>query len=179
MAAERPSAVVSSAVAIGLALPGRAGAKDLDLLPAEVRVERRKRRNERYVGAAAAVLALVLVLTGVQRFWTVHQEQQAVAHEQSTINYLNAQIPRYDRVQQEHSQLLKDEQIAGLMQQADATMDLKARAVVYRQALTRLQEQAYLGTGYNLPFNYVLDARVRGLGAYFSIPNFKAAWVAR
>ena len=73
----------------------------------------------------------------------------------------------------------KDEQIAGLMQQADATMDLKARAVVYRQALTRLQEQAYLGTGYNLPFNYVLDARVRGLGAYFSIPNFKAAWVAR
>ena len=73
----------------------------------------------------------------------------------------------------------KDEQLAALMRKADATLEPKARAALYRQALARLQERAYLGTGYNLPFNYVVDARLHGLIAEFAIPNFQEVWLSK
>ncbi len=73
----------------------------------------------------------------------------------------------------------KDEQLAALMRKADATLEPKARTALYRQALTRLQERAYLGTGYNVPANYVVDARLHGLIAEFAIPNFQEVWLSK
>jgi ABC-type transport system substrate-binding protein len=73
----------------------------------------------------------------------------------------------------------KDEQLAALMRKADATLEPKARAGLYRQALTRLQERAYLGTGYNIPANYVVNTRLHGLMAEFAIPNFQEVWLSK
>jgi peptide/nickel transport system substrate-binding protein len=73
----------------------------------------------------------------------------------------------------------KDPQIDKLMRDADEVLDPKARAGAYRKVLARLQEQAYLGTGYSLPFNYVVSAKLEGLAVEFGIPDFSEVWLSK
>ncbi len=73
----------------------------------------------------------------------------------------------------------KDAQIDTLMRAADQTLDAKARSTYYGKALRRLQEQAYLGDGYTVPFNYVVDARLNGLAAQFGVPDFSQVWLRK
>jgi peptide/nickel transport system substrate-binding protein len=73
----------------------------------------------------------------------------------------------------------KDPQIDKLMKDADETVDPRARGGAYRKVLARLQEQAYLGTGYSLPFNYVVSARLEGLAVEFGIPDFSEVFVGK
>ena len=71
----------------------------------------------------------------------------------------------------------KDDQIDFAMKSADSSTDPKTRAADYRQALARLQEQAYIGDGYTLPFNHVASARLEGLFPQFGVPDFSQAWL--
>ncbi len=73
----------------------------------------------------------------------------------------------------------KDPQIDKLMKDADEVLDSKGRSGAYRKVLARLQEQAYLGTGYSLPFNYVVSAKMEGLAVEFGIPDFSEVWLSK
>ena len=73
----------------------------------------------------------------------------------------------------------KDSQIDSLMAKADETIDATERAKVYSQVLKRLQDQAYLGEGYLLPFSYVINKKVHGLVPEFGIPDFTATWLSK
>jgi len=84
---------------IGLALPEPDKAvKKFNLLPPEIAQKARvKRIQERTLYGAVAVLVL-LVLFGGWKFLQVHNEQNQVNDLQSTIDSLNAQVPKYDLV---------------------------------------------------------------------------------
>ena len=71
-------------VVVGLALPGPKDVKELDLLPPEVVLERKRKQLERAVMVAGIVLVLVMVGLGVQRFLKVHSAENQVASLQST-----------------------------------------------------------------------------------------------
>ena len=73
----------------------------------------------------------------------------------------------------------KDPEIDSLMAKADQTLDATQRADVYKQVLKRLQDQAYLGEGYLVPFNYVITKKLQGLAAEFGIPDFTGAWLGQ
>lgn len=96
----------SVAVVVGLAIPGSKDVKELDLLPPEVILGRRRKQVERTFMIAAAVVVLIMVGVGALRFLKVHNAENQVASLQSSINVLQVQIPRYDKVQQEHSLIL-------------------------------------------------------------------------
>jgi type IV pilus assembly protein PilM len=96
----------SVAVVVGLALPGLKDVKELDLLPPEVILGRKRRQLERAIMLVAVLLVLVMVGLGAMRFLKVHNAENQVSSLTSQIGALNLQIPRYDKVQQEHSEIL-------------------------------------------------------------------------
>jgi len=94
------------AVVVGLALPGPKDVKELDLLPPEVLLGRKRERLERSVVLVGLVLVVAMVGLGVLRFLKVHNAENQVAGLQGQIEAINVQIPRYDKVQQERSTIL-------------------------------------------------------------------------
>ena len=94
------------AVVVGLALPGPKDVKELDLLPPEVVLGRKRERLERSVVLVGLVLVVAMVGLGALRFLKVHNAENQVAGLQGQIAAINAQIPRYNKVQQEHSTIL-------------------------------------------------------------------------
>ena len=96
----------SVAVVVGLAIPGSKDVKELDLLPPEVILGRKRKKLERSIVLVGAVIVLVMVGLGVMRFLTVHNAENQVSALQSQIGVLNAQIPKYDKVQQERAAIL-------------------------------------------------------------------------
>jgi type IV pilus assembly protein PilM len=94
------------AVVVGLALPGPKDVKELDLLPPEVVLGRKRERLERSVVLVGLVLVVAMVGLGALRFLKVHNAENNVASLQGQITGINAQIPRYNKVQQEHSIIL-------------------------------------------------------------------------
>ena len=94
------------AVVVGLALPGSKDVKELDLLPPEVVLGRRRKRVERAAILVGIVLVLVMAGFGVLRFLKVHNAENQVASLQAQITNLNIQIPKYNKVQQERAEIL-------------------------------------------------------------------------
>jgi type IV pilus assembly protein PilM len=85
------------AAPVGLALPDPGG-RPFNLLPSSVRTRALEKRVQRYlIRAAAAVLVLMVVLTGL-RFLQVHSAQShlsAINTQNATIR--NVEIPKYDK----------------------------------------------------------------------------------
>jgi len=96
----------SVAVVVGLALPGLKDVKELDLLPPEVILGRRRKQLERTIMLVAVFLLLVMVGLGAFRFLKVHNAENQVSSLQQQIGVVKAQIPKYDKVEQEHSEIL-------------------------------------------------------------------------
>ena len=94
------------AVVVGLALPGSKDVKELDLLPPEVVLGRRRKRVERAAILVGILLVLVMAGFGVLRFLKVHNAENQVASLQAQITNLNIQIPKYNKVQQERAEIL-------------------------------------------------------------------------
>jgi len=94
------------AVVVGLALPGPKDVKELDLLPPEVVLGRKRERLERSVVLVGGVIVVAMVGLGALRFLKVHNAESQVAGLQGQIEAINVQIPRYDKVQQERSTIL-------------------------------------------------------------------------
>jgi len=96
----------SVAVVIGLALPGPKGVKELDLLPPEVLAGRKRKRIERGVVIAGIALVALMAVLGVLRFLKVHDAENQVSALQAQITDLQAQIPKYSKIQQERALIL-------------------------------------------------------------------------
>jgi type IV pilus assembly protein PilM len=103
---------LSSAVAVGLAMPPRPGSKELDLLPREVRAGQRRRRTETRIIAAAAAIVAALVGTGVMRWMSLEHAEHQVAVLQAKVHLLQAQLPKYDVVEREDAELQADQALA-------------------------------------------------------------------
>jgi Tfp pilus assembly protein PilN len=93
-------------VVVGLALPGSKDVKELDLLPPEVILGRKRKRLERAIVVVGIVLVLVMAGLGALRLLKVHNAENQVASLQVQIAGLRAQIPKYDKVEQEHALIL-------------------------------------------------------------------------
>ena len=96
----------SVAVIVGLALPGPKDVKELDLLPPEVILGRRRHQVERTFVIVGAALIVVMVGLGAYRFIKVHDAENQVSALQTQISVINTQIPRYDKVRQERAEIL-------------------------------------------------------------------------
>jgi type IV pilus assembly protein PilM len=96
----------SVAVVVGLALPGLKGIKELDLLPPEVQLGRRRKRIERAFILVGIVLIAGMVGLGVLRFFKVHNAENQVTSLNGQISGLKAQIPEYSKVQQERAAII-------------------------------------------------------------------------
>jgi type IV pilus assembly protein PilM len=94
------------AVVVGLALPGSKDVKELDLLPPEVVLGRRRKQLERSFVVVGILLVLVMVAFGALRFLKVHNAENQVAALQTQIGSVNAQIPRYNKVERERATIL-------------------------------------------------------------------------
>lgn len=94
------------AVVVGLALPGPKGVKELDLLPPEVIAGRKRKRIERAFVLVGVVAVAAMAGLGVLRFLKVHDAENQVAALQGQIAGLKTQIPKFDKVQQEHAAIL-------------------------------------------------------------------------
>ncbi|MGO9332470.1 MAG: pilus assembly protein PilM [Acidimicrobiales bacterium] len=94
------------AVVVGLAMPGLKDVKELDLLPPEVILGRKRRRLERSLVVVGIVLVLAMVGLGVLRFLKVRNAENQVASLQGQIVNINAQLPKYNKVEQEHATIL-------------------------------------------------------------------------
>lgn len=89
----------SMAVVVGLALPATRDVKQLDLLPPEFLQQRARKRLERRVIVAAVLLIIVMLGLGGWRYWNVRQAENSVATLKTQVAQLNAEIPKYDKVQ--------------------------------------------------------------------------------
>jgi type IV pilus assembly protein PilM len=96
----------SVAVVVGLALPGSKDVKELDLLPPEVILGRRRKKVERTAVLVGIAVVLVMIGLGALRFLKVHDAENQVASLQTQIAGLRTQIPKYDKVQQERAAIL-------------------------------------------------------------------------
>jgi type IV pilus assembly protein PilM len=96
----------SVAVVVGLALPGSKDVKELDLLPPEVILGRRRKKVERTAVLVGIAVVLVMIGLGALRFLKVHDAENQVADLQTQITGLRTQIPKYDKVQQERAAIL-------------------------------------------------------------------------
>lgn len=94
------------AVVVGLALPGLKGVKQLDLLPPEVVLGRKRKQVERVVILVGVVLLLAMIGLGALRFLKVHNTENKVAALQTQISSLKVQIPEYSKIQQQRSLIL-------------------------------------------------------------------------
>jgi hypothetical protein len=94
------------AVVVGLALPGSKDVKELDLLPPEVILGRKRKRLERASIIVGIIIVLAMAGLGVLRFLKVHNAENQVASLQVQITSLRIQIPRYDKVEQERALIL-------------------------------------------------------------------------
>ena len=94
------------AVVVGLALSGQKNVKELDLLPPEVILGRKRKQLERAVIGVGIFLVLAMAGLGVQRFLKVHNAENQVASLQVQITSLRAQIPKYNKVEQERALIL-------------------------------------------------------------------------
>ncbi len=94
------------AVVVGLALPGSKDVKELDLLPPEVVLGRKRKRLERACVIVGIIIVLAMAGLGVLRFLKVHNAENQVASLQVQITNLRIQIPRYDKVEQERALIL-------------------------------------------------------------------------
>ena len=94
------------AVVVGLALPGSKDVKELDLLPPEVVLGRKRKRLERACVIVGIIIVLAMAGLGVLRFLKVHNAENQVASLQVQITSLRIQIPRYDKVEQERALIL-------------------------------------------------------------------------
>ncbi|MGD0983630.1 MAG: pilus assembly protein PilM [Acidimicrobiales bacterium] len=94
------------AVVVGLALPSLKDVKELDLLPPEVILGRKRKQLERAVIGVGIVLVLAMVGLGVQRFLKVHNAENQVAALQRQVTSIQVQIPKYNKVQQERAEIL-------------------------------------------------------------------------
>ncbi len=100
------------AVVVGLALPGVKDVKELDLLPPELVLGRKRKRLEHAVILVGILLVVVMAGLGVLRFLKVHNAENQVAGLQRQIAYVQTQIPKYDKVQQERAEILGLESIS-------------------------------------------------------------------
>jgi len=100
------------AVVVGLALPGYKGVKELDLLPPEVILGRKRKQLERAVVLVGILLVVAMAGLGVLRYLKVHNAENQVASLQGQITSLQIQIPKYNKVQQERAQILGLEDIS-------------------------------------------------------------------
>ena len=87
-------------------MPGSKDVKELDLLPPEVILGRKRKRLERSLVAVGIVLVLAMAGLGVLRFLKVRSAENQVTSLQAQIVDINAQIPRYNKVEQEHATIL-------------------------------------------------------------------------
>ena len=94
------------AVVVGLALPGSKDVKELDLLPPEVVLGRKRKRLERACVIVGIIIVLAMAGLGVLRYLKVHNAENQVASLQVQITNLRIQIPRYDKVEQERALIL-------------------------------------------------------------------------
>jgi type IV pilus assembly protein PilM len=94
------------AVVVGLALPSLKDVKELDLLPPEVILGRKRKQLERAVIGVGLLLVLAMVGLGVQRFLKVHNAENQVAALQRQVTSIKVQIPKYNKVQQERAEIL-------------------------------------------------------------------------
>ena len=94
------------AVVVGLALPSLKDVKELDLLPPEVILGRKRKQLERAVIGVGLLLVLAMVGLGVQRFLKVHNAENQVAALQRQVTSIQVQIPKYNKVQQERAEIL-------------------------------------------------------------------------
>jgi len=94
------------AVVVGLALPSLKDVKELDLLPPEVILGRKRKQLERAVIGVGILLVLAMVGLGVQRFLKVHNAENQVAALQRQVTSIQVQIPKYNKVQQERAEIL-------------------------------------------------------------------------
>ena len=100
------------AVAIGLALPAPKDVKQLDLLPPEFVLRRLRRRTQRSVIVVAVVIVAAMAGLGVMRFLKVHDAENTVASLKTQVATLQAEIPKYDKVQREQAAILADSKVA-------------------------------------------------------------------
>ena len=100
------------AVVVGLALPGSKGVKELDLLPPEVVLGRKRKQLENAIILVGVLLVVVMAALGVLRFLKVHNAENQVAGLQRQIAYVQIQIPKYDKVQQERAEIIGLESIS-------------------------------------------------------------------
>lgn len=82
------------------------GVKQLDLLPPEVVLGRKRKRVERMVVLVGLVLVAAMIGLGVLRFLKVHDTENQVASAQAQITSLQIQIPKYSKVEQERKEIL-------------------------------------------------------------------------
>ena len=94
------------AVVVGLALPSLKDVKELDLLPPEVILGRKRKQLERAVIGVGILLVLAMVGLGVQLFLKVHNAENQVAALQRQVTSIQVQIPKYNKVQQERAEIL-------------------------------------------------------------------------
>ncbi|MGA2527563.1 MAG: pilus assembly protein PilM [Acidimicrobiales bacterium] len=96
----------SVAVVVGLAIQGSKDVKELDLLPPEVILGRKRKQLERTLMLVAVFIVLVMVALGALRFLKVHDAENQVASLQNQITAVRIQIPKYNKVQQERSEIV-------------------------------------------------------------------------
>jgi type IV pilus assembly protein PilM len=99
------------AVAFGIAIPESSGRKPLDLMPKEILLERKRARATRLIQAAAVVLVLALGGLGAMRFLQVRKAEKGVGSLNSSIAFLRVQIPKYNKVQQQDTEIVADSNI--------------------------------------------------------------------
>jgi ABC-type transport system substrate-binding protein len=63
------------------------------------------------------------------------------------------------------------------MNEADAEYDISKRDMKYKRCLSILQDEAFHGTGYALPANFVYKKYVKGYGLQWENPDPRAVWL--
>ena len=93
------------AVVVGLALPSAKDVKQLDLLPPEFLAQRARKRVERNVILVAVVIVIAMLGLTAWRIYKIHSAENTVGSLQAQVATLNAEIPKYDKVQQQQAEL--------------------------------------------------------------------------
>jgi len=71
-----------------------------------------------------------------------------------------------------------DPELDQVVTDGGATIDVAKRRDIYRQALTLLQQRAYVGTGYFIPTLNAYRKEVQGLAYNFQVPRAKTMWLS-